>query len=70
MKLFEYQAKEIFKECGIIVPDSILISSEDELEAAGEQIGLPCVVKAQVLHGGRGKAGLVKFVKTKEEALQ
>lgn len=70
MKLFEYQAKEIFKECGIIVPDSILISSEDELEAAVEQIGLPCVVKAQVLHGGRGKAGLVKFVKTKEEALR
>lgn len=70
MKLFEYQAKEIFKECGIIVPDSILISSEDELEAAVEQIGLPCVVKAQVLHGGRGKAGLVKFVKTNEEALQ
>ena len=70
MKLFEYQAKEIFKDFGITVPDSRLIDSADELEAAIDAIGLPCVVKAQVLHGGRGKAGLVKFVRTKEEALQ
>lgn len=69
MKLFEYQAKDIFKEFGIAVPESKLASSENELESALEQIGLPCVVKAQVLHGGRGKAGLVKFVRTKEEAL-
>ena len=70
MKLFEYQAKEIFKEFGITVPESELVTSEEELEAAVDIIGLPCVVKAQVLHGGRGKAGLVKFVRTKEEALQ
>ena len=70
MKLFEYQAKEIFQEFGISVPESRLITSAEELEAAVEAVGLPCVVKAQVLHGGRGKAGLVKFVHTKEEALQ
>lgn len=70
MKLFEYQAKELFKEFGITIPESKLIESADELSAAVDEIGLPCVVKAQVLHGGRGKAGLVKFVKTKEEALQ
>lgn len=69
MKLFEYQAKEIFKECGITVPESCLISSPEELESAIESIGIPCVVKAQVLHGGRGKAGLVKFVTSKEEAI-
>lgn len=69
MKLFEYQAKGIFKENGIEVPDSILISDVSELEAAVDSIGVPCVVKAQVLHGGRGKAGLVKFVRSKDEAL-
>jgi succinyl-CoA synthetase beta subunit len=69
MKLFEYQAKEIFKECGITVPESRLIDTPDALEEAVEVIGLPCVVKAQVLHGGRGKAGLVKFCRTQEEAL-
>lgn len=68
MKLFEYQAKELFKEHGIPVPESVLISDISELEGALETIGLPCVLKAQVLHGGRGKAGLVKFVTTKEEA--
>ena len=70
MKLFEYQAKEIFKEFGIAVPESQLVASTEELEAVVDTISLPCVVKAQVLHGGRGKAGLVKFVRTKEEALQ
>ncbi|MGM9526531.1 MAG: ATP-grasp domain-containing protein, partial [Peptococcaceae bacterium] len=70
MKLFEYQAKEIFKEFGLTVPESRLIDSADQLQEAVEAIGLPCVVKAQVLHGGRGKAGLVKLVRTMEEALQ
>ncbi|MEL7567377.1 MAG: ATP-grasp domain-containing protein [Dehalobacterium sp.] len=68
MKLFEYQAKELFEEQGIPVPIRVLINSIDELEQAISQIGLPCVLKAQVLQGGRGKAGLVKFVTSKEEA--
>jgi succinyl-CoA synthetase beta subunit len=68
MKLFEYQAKELFEEHGIAVPARVLISDFAELEEAIAQIGLPCVLKAQVLQGGRGKAGLVKFVRTKEEA--
>ena len=68
MKLFEYQAKELFAEHGIPVPASTLISCISELNKALEEIGLPCVLKAQVLQGGRGKAGLVKLVRTKEEA--
>ena len=68
MKLLEYQAKELFKEQGIPVPASTLISSISQLDNALTEIGLPCVLKAQVLQGGRGKAGLVKFVATKEEA--
>lgn len=68
MKLFEFQAKELFAENGIPVPKGTLISEISELDSALDKIGLPCVVKAQVLQGGRGKAGLVKFVRTKEEA--
>ncbi|SHN87612.1 succinate--CoA ligase subunit beta [Desulfitobacterium chlororespirans] len=68
MKLFEYQAKELFSESSIAVPPNTLIGEISELDSAVEKIGLPCVLKAQVLHGGRGKAGLVKLVQTKEEA--
>ena len=70
MKLFEYQAKDLFKDNGIPVPYSICIMSPREAEAALEAVGLPCVLKCQVLSGGRGKAGLVKLVKEKEEAIQ
>lgn len=68
MKLFEYQAKEVFAENGIAVPNSTLIKEASELDSALESVGLPCVVKSQVLSGGRGKAGLIKVVTTKEEA--
>ena len=68
MKLFEYQAKELFEEHEIPVPARSVISGENELDNALEKIGLPCVLKAQVLQGGRGKAGLVKLVTTKKEA--
>lgn len=69
MKLYEYQAKEVFKETGISIPNSTLITSFDEAQNAIEEIGTPCVVKSQVLSGGRGKAGLVVFTKTAELAL-
>lgn len=68
MKLYEYQAKEVFKEAGISIPNSVIIESSDELDDAVKEIGLPLVVKSQVLSGGRGKAGLISFVKTKEDA--
>ncbi len=64
MKLFEYQAKEIFKAAGIAIPEGKLIAGE---EAAGD-IRLPCVIKAQVMQGGRGKAGLIKFADSADEA--
>ena len=68
MKLFEYQAKEVFAGAGIPVPKSVLIASAGELPSAVEALGLPCVLKCQVLSGGRGKAGLVKLVHTLSEA--
>lgn len=62
MKLFEYQAKEAFREQGIPTPKGMLIRDLAELDPALAQVGFPCVLKAQVLQGGRGKAGLIKIV--------
>lgn len=69
MKLFEYQAKDVFKQHGISVPNSVLAVNLYEVEKAIEEVGFPCVLKSQVLSGGRGKAGLIKVVSNKDEAL-
>ncbi len=68
MKIHEYQAKAIFAKYGIPVTKEILCRSVDEVVAASEKLNFPCVVKAQVLTGGRGKAGGVKLVKSTDEA--
>lgn len=68
MKLFEFQAKEAFAESGIPIPQGILCSTVAEVQTALKTIGLPCVLKSQVLRGGRGKAGLIQVVKTEDEA--
>jgi succinyl-CoA synthetase beta subunit len=70
MRLHEYQAKEVFADAGIPVPDSRLASSVDEVVAAVEEIGFPAAIKAQVHVGGRGKAGGIKIASTVEEARQ
>lgn len=69
MKLFEYQAKELFAEAGIPVPAGQVIEDAGGVNAAVATVGLPCVLKSQVLRGGRGKAGLIQFAATEEEAL-
>ena len=56
MKLFEYQAKEAFREKGLPTPKGVLVRGMDELDGAFAEIGFPCVLKSQVLRGGRGKA--------------
>ncbi|MGC9312577.1 MAG: ATP-grasp domain-containing protein [Sediminispirochaetaceae bacterium] len=68
MKLFEYQAKEVFAAAGIPVPGSRQARTVEEASAAAAEIGFPCVLKSQLLQGGRGKAGLIRVVQTKEEA--
>ncbi|MBR6674254.1 MAG: acetate--CoA ligase family protein [Mailhella sp.] len=68
MNLFEYQAKEAFRDCGIATPKGVLVRSVEELDAACAETGFPCVLKSQVLRGGRGKAGLIKVVKDMDEA--
>lgn len=68
MRLFEFQAKDIFAKTGIPVPEGIIASNVTETVAAAEKIGCPCVLKSQVLQGGRGKAGLIKFAASTGEA--
>lgn len=70
MKIHEYQAREIFAKYGIPVPNHILCHTVDEVEKAMEHIEHLVVVKAQVLVGGRGKAGGVKLARTKADAVK
>ena len=68
MKLHEYQAKGVFADTGIPVPDSTLASTVEEAVDAAEGIGFPVAIKAQVQVGGRGKAGGIEIVNDSEEA--
>jgi len=67
MNLMEYQGKELFRRCGIPVPRSQHCTTPDEVAAFIEKNPGKWVVKAQVLMGGRGKAGKIKFASTPEE---
>ncbi|MEZ0290470.1 MAG: ADP-forming succinate--CoA ligase subunit beta [Sulfolobales archaeon] len=68
MRLYEYEGKKIFSEFGIPVPRGSIASSLDEVEIRVREIGFPAVLKAQVLVGGRGKAGGIKIVRSVDEA--
>ena len=68
MDLYEYQGKQLFARFGIPVSEGRLATSPEEARAAAEEIGGPVVVKAQVLTGGRGKAGGVKLADGPAEA--
>ena len=68
MDLLEYQGKQLFARHQIPVPSGIPARTVDEAVAAAEKIGYPCVVKAQVKIGGRGKAGGVKVAANADEA--
>ena len=68
MDLYEYQGKELFRQYGIPVSDGRLATTPEEARAAADELGGPVVVKAQVLTGGRGKAGGIKLADTPAEA--
>src|SRR5215831_10413958 len=70
MDLYEYQGKQLFKQFGIPVSDGRLATTPEEARAAAESIGGQVVVKAQVLTGGRGKAGGVKLAEDAADAEQ
>jgi succinyl-CoA synthetase beta subunit len=68
MDLLEYQGKQLFARHGIPVPSGKPAATVEQAVAAAEEIGYPCVVKAQVLIGGRGKAGGIKVAQDAAEA--
>src|SRR4051812_13070674 len=69
MKIHEYQARQILTDSGIPVPPAEVVRTPDEAATAFKKFGSAmCVVKAQVYAGGRGKAGVVKLVKSADEA--
>ncbi len=68
MDLYEYQGKELFRRAGIPVSEGRLATTPAEARAAAEVLGGEVVVKAQVLTGGRGKAGGIKLAATPDEA--
>ncbi len=70
MDLYEHQGKELFKRFGIPVSEGRVATTPEEARAAAEALGGQVVVKAQVLTGGRGKAGGVKLAEDPDDAEQ
>src|SRR5205807_196630 len=68
VNIHEHQAKDLLRRYKVGVPDGRVAFTVDEAVAAAEALGFPCVVKAQIHAGGRGKAGGVKLVKSEAEA--
>ena len=68
MDLLEYQGKQLFAKHGLPVPDGRHAASVEDAVAAAEEVGFPCVIKAQVAIGKRGKAGGIKIAQNAEEA--
>jgi succinyl-CoA synthetase beta subunit len=68
MDLLEYQGKQLFARHGVPVPSGAPATTVEQAVAAADEIGYPCVVKAQVQIGGRGKAGGIKVAKDRQEA--
>jgi succinyl-CoA synthetase beta subunit len=68
MDLLEYQGKQLFARHGIAVPAGQSAASVEEAVHAAEAVGYPCVVKAQVQIGGRGKLGGIKIAESRDEA--
>ena len=68
MNIHEYQGKEIFSEYGIPVNDQAVVTTPEAAREAAARMDTTVVVKAQVLVGGRGKAGGVKLARTADEA--
>ncbi len=72
VKLPEWRGKEVFQTYHVPIPRGKTASSPEEARAIAEakEVPLPCVVKAQVLAGGRGKGGAVRFASTPEEVAE
>ena len=70
MKIHEFQAKKIFLDYGIPIPDGETAKTPEQAKQIAEKLGETVVVKAQIHAGGRGKGGGVKLAKTPDEAFE
>jgi succinyl-CoA synthetase beta subunit len=68
LDLYEYQGKELLSEHGVETLEGVVVETPEEARRAAERFGGSVAVKAQVLTGGRGKAGGIKVVRSPEEA--
>ena len=68
MDLLEFQGKQLFARHGVPVPEGEVADTVEAAVEAAERIGYPCVIKAQVQIGGRGKAGGIKVAESREQA--
>jgi len=68
MRFYEYESKALFERVGMPLGSRRIANSADEARTAASEIGLPVVLKSQVLSGGRMKAGAVKFADSADEA--
>lgn len=68
MDLLEYQGKQLFGKHGLTVSDGVAVTTVEDALAAADKVGYPVMVKSQVLMGGRGKLGGVKFAADPEAA--
>ena len=67
MRLYEFEGSKLFRENGIPVPNFMIASSPQEARQQAEKLGMPVVLKAQVLVGGRGLAGGVKIAESLDQ---
>ncbi len=70
MRLYEYEAKQLFADHGIPIPKGFLARSVEEVMSCAERIGDRVVLKAQILSGGRGKAGGILVAASPQEAAE
>ena len=70
MKIHEYQAKAVLQQYNVPIPPNKMVTSVELAKNVVNEIGFPCVIKAQVQVGGRGKAGGVKLAKNLDELIE
>jgi succinyl-CoA synthetase beta subunit len=70
LDLLEYQGKQLFARHGVPVPEGRVADTVEAAVEAADEIGYPCVIKAQVQIGGRGKAGGIKVAENRDEATE
>ncbi|HAX17500.1 MAG TPA: ADP-forming succinate--CoA ligase subunit beta [Actinobacteria bacterium] len=68
MKLLEYKGKELLKNYGIPVQNGVVVQENQDIKESIKELKLPFVLKVQIMAGGRGKAGGIKFADSIEEA--